>query len=85
MSKTENKIVRVAAAYHNKLIAEKDILISDLAAMADNLVQSEQVIVKIKELAKLESEIETIRKHFGDDAQKSGNEENTKSEKTSGS
>ena len=82
MSNTENKIVRIAAAYHNKLIAEKDIVMSDLAAMSVNVVSSD-VIQKIEELSNLEAQIETIRKHFGDKSPEVTNEE-TKPKETSG-
>ena len=82
MSNTENKIVRIAAAYHNKLIAEKDIVMSDLAAMSVNVVSSD-VIQKIEELSNLEAQIETIRKHFGDKSPEVKNEER-KPKETSG-
>ena len=53
--------------YHNKLVAEKDLLLSDIQRMSDSgsFVASTEIIDKLECLSELEGKINTVRKHFG--------------------
>tara|TARA_B100000035_G_C20985648_1_gene547670 strand:+ start:636 stop:887 length:252 start_codon:yes stop_codon:yes gene_type:complete len=59
--------LRTVGGYHNKLIAEKDLLMADIQRMAENNTgTSEEISELLNELACIESRIGVVRKHFGD-------------------
>jgi hypothetical protein len=59
--------LRTVGGYHNKLIAEKDLLMADIQRMAENNTgTSDDLSEMLNKLACIESRISVVRKHFGD-------------------
>ena len=58
---------RTIMGYHNKLVAEKDLLLSDIQRMSEsgNFVASTDIIESLDSLSEIEGKLSTVRKHFG--------------------
>ena len=58
---------RTIMGYHNKLVAEKDLLLSDIQRMSESgsFVSSESIIESLDSLSEIEGKLNTVRKHFG--------------------
>ena len=58
---------RTIMGYHNKLVAEKDLLLSDIQRMSESasFIASNDIIEKLDSLSEIESKLNTVRKHFG--------------------
>lgn len=58
---------RTIMGYHNKLVAEKDLLLSDIQRMSEsgNFVASDDIISSLDALSDIEAKLTTVRKHFG--------------------
>jgi len=59
--------LRTVSGYHNKLVADKDLLLADIQRIADNnLGTSEDICNKLDVLADIEYKLLSVRKHFSD-------------------
>lgn len=63
--KAKSPFFRTVMAYHNQLVANKDMLLADLQMLAESGTSAKAITKKLKKLSTLEMQIDTIRKHFG--------------------
>ena len=63
--KTKSPFFRTVMATHNSLVAKKDMLLADLQMLAESGTSAKAITRKLKKLSELENQIDTIRKHFG--------------------
>jgi hypothetical protein len=63
--KAKSPFFRTVMAYHNELVANKDMILADLQMLAESGTNAKSITKKLKKLATLEVQVDTIRKHFG--------------------